>query len=115
MDLTLSPSEQEFRDEVRAWLEQNHPGPEPESGLDEVIAFRREWQHKLHDAGWAGDLVAEGVRRPRRDADRAGDLRRRGGRAEAPSPANVLGWRWAGPVVMPTAPRSRRSASWSRS
>ena len=27
MDLTLSPSETEFRDEVRTWLEENHPGP----------------------------------------------------------------------------------------
>ena len=41
MDLTLSPSETEFRDEVRAWLEENHPGPEPEAGLDEVIGLPR--------------------------------------------------------------------------
>ena len=54
MDLSLSPSEQEFRDEVRAWLEENHPGPEPESGLEEVMAFRGEWQLKMHEAGWAG-------------------------------------------------------------
>ena len=31
MDLSLSPSELEFREEVRAWIEANHPGPEPES------------------------------------------------------------------------------------
>ena len=79
MDLTLSPSEQEFRDEVRAWLEENHPGPEPESGLDEVIAFRREWQQQAARGRLGRDLLAEGVRRPRRDDDRAGDLRRRGG------------------------------------
>ena len=54
MDLTLSPSEEGFRDEVRGWLERNHPGPEPEGGLDEVMSFRREWQLKLHEAGWAG-------------------------------------------------------------
>jgi len=27
MDLTLTAEEQEFRDELRAWLEENHPGP----------------------------------------------------------------------------------------
>ena len=48
MDLTLSPSEEQLRDEVRAWLEENHPGPEPEGeGLDAVVTFRREWQRKL--------------------------------------------------------------------
>ena len=27
VDLTLTPEEEAFRDEVRAWLEENHPGP----------------------------------------------------------------------------------------
>jgi alkylation response protein AidB-like acyl-CoA dehydrogenase len=54
MDLTLSPSEEEFRDEVRGWLLANNPGPEPEGSLDEVMAFRSEWQLALHAAGWAG-------------------------------------------------------------
>ncbi|GBD46169.1 hypothetical protein HRbin41_00991 [bacterium HR41] len=40
MDLTLSPSEQKFRDELRAWLEANHPGPEPEDP-DEAFEYRR--------------------------------------------------------------------------
>src|ERR671928_11307 len=30
MDLTLSPSEEAFRDELRAWLVANDPGSEPE-------------------------------------------------------------------------------------
>jgi alkylation response protein AidB-like acyl-CoA dehydrogenase len=53
MDLTLSPSEQEFRDEVRSWLEANHPGPTPE-GDDAGFEFRRAWQRKLNERGWAG-------------------------------------------------------------
>ena len=60
------------------WLEENHPGPEPEGGLDEVMAFRREWQLQAARRRLGRDLLAEGVRRPRRDHDRAGDLRRRG-------------------------------------
>ena len=54
MDLTLSPSEEGFRDEVATWLRANNPGPEPEGSLDEVMAFRGDWQRKLHAAGWAG-------------------------------------------------------------
>src|SRR3954453_4621396 len=53
MDLSLSPSEQEFRDEVRSWLEGNHPGPTPE-GDEAGFAFRRDWQRKLNERGWAG-------------------------------------------------------------
>jgi len=53
VDLTLSPSEQSFRDELRAWVEENHPGEEPQ-GDDEGFEFRRVWQRKLYDAGWAG-------------------------------------------------------------
>ena len=45
MDLTLSPQEQTFRDELRAWLEDNHPGEEPE-GDEAAFEFRKEWQRK---------------------------------------------------------------------
>src|ERR1051325_6671680 len=100
MDLTLSPSEQEFRDEVRTWLEENHPGPEPEAGLDEIMAFRREWQLKLHEAGWAG------ISWPKEFGGRGATLIEQAifseemVRANAPSPANVLGLVMGGPVVI---------------
>src|SRR6476660_7352471 len=100
MDLTLSPSEQEFRDEASTWLEENHPGPEPESGLDEVIAFRREWQHKLHEGGWAG------ISWPKEYGGRGATMIEQAifvgeaSRLEAPSPANVLGLAMGGPVVI---------------
>jgi alkylation response protein AidB-like acyl-CoA dehydrogenase len=99
MDLSLSPSEREFRDEVRAWLEENHPGPEPE-GLEEVMAFRRVWQRKLHEAGWAG------ISWPKEYGGRGATLIEQAifaaemARAEAPSPANVLGLAMGGPVVI---------------
>ena len=100
MDLSLSPSEREFRDEVRIWLEENHPGPEPEAGLEEVMAFRREWQGKLHEAGWAG------ISWPREYGGRGATLIEQAifvgeaARQEAPSPANVLGLAMGGPVVI---------------
>ncbi len=100
MDLTLSPSEQEFRDEVRTWIEENHPGPEPEAGLEEVMAFRREWQLKMHAAGWAG------ISWPKEYGGRGATLIEQAifvgeaARLEAPSPANVLGLAMGGPVVI---------------
>jgi alkylation response protein AidB-like acyl-CoA dehydrogenase len=100
MDLTLSPSEQEFRDEVRTWLEENHPGPEPEAGLDEIMAFRREWQLKLHEAGWAG------ISWPKEYGGRGATMIEQAifaaeaSRQEAPAPANVLGLAMGGPVVI---------------
>jgi alkylation response protein AidB-like acyl-CoA dehydrogenase len=100
MDLTLSPSEEEFRDEVRTWLQENHPGPEPEAGLDEVMSFRREWQLKLHAAGWAG------ISWPKEYGGRGATMIEQAifaaeaSRQEAPSPANVLGLAMGGPVVI---------------
>jgi alkylation response protein AidB-like acyl-CoA dehydrogenase len=101
MDLTLSPSEEEFREEVRTWLQENHPGPEPEgAGLDEVMTFRREWQLKLHAAGWAG------ISWPKEYGGRGATMIEQAifaaeaTRQEAPAPANVLGLAMGGPVVI---------------
>jgi alkylation response protein AidB-like acyl-CoA dehydrogenase len=99
MDLTLSPSEEQFRDEVRSWLEANHPGPEP-PGLDEVIPFRIEWQRKLHEGGWAG------ISWPEEYGGRGATLieqaifAQEAARAEMPQPANILGLAMGGPVVI---------------
>ncbi len=100
MDLTLSPSEESFRDEVASWLRENNPGPEPEGSLDEVIAFRRDWQRKLHEAGWAG------IAWPKEYGGRGATMIEQAiftgeaAAAEAPSPANVLGLAMGGPVVI---------------
>jgi alkylation response protein AidB-like acyl-CoA dehydrogenase len=53
MDLSYSPQEERFRAELRAWLERNPPGPEPER-LDEWVAYGKAWQRKLYEAGWCG-------------------------------------------------------------
>jgi alkylation response protein AidB-like acyl-CoA dehydrogenase len=99
MDLTLNAEEQAFRDEVRAWLGDNHPGPEPE-GEEAKFEFRREWQHKLHQAGWAG------ISWPKEYGGRGATLVEQAifseemARAKAPPPANVLGLVMGGPVVI---------------
>jgi alkylation response protein AidB-like acyl-CoA dehydrogenase len=99
VDLTLSPSEESFRDELRTWLDANHPGREPE-GDDAGFTFRRTWQRKLHDAGWAG------VSWPTEYGGRGATLVEQAiyneefVRAQAPSAANVLGLAMGGPTVI---------------
>jgi alkylation response protein AidB-like acyl-CoA dehydrogenase len=99
VDLTLNEAEAAFRDEVRAWLEANHPGPEPH-GDQEAFAFRREWQRKLHEGGWAG------ISWPTEFGGRGATLIEQAifsdemARADAPAPANVLGLVMGGPVIM---------------
>jgi alkylation response protein AidB-like acyl-CoA dehydrogenase len=99
VDLTLSPNEQEFRDELRAWVEENHPGEEP-SGDEAAFQFRRDWQQKLHDAHYAG------LSWPEEYGGRGATLIEQAifgeemARAKAPSPANVLGLVMGGPVVI---------------
>jgi len=99
VDLTLSPQELAFRDELRAWLEANHPGREPE-GDEAGFEFRRAWQRTLDAAGWAG------VSWPREYGGRGATLVEQAifneelVRAQAPSVANVLGLAMGGPTVI---------------
>src|SRR5918998_419538 len=100
MDLTLSPEEEAFRDELRTWLDENHPGEEPKGDEEEAFAFRRVWQTKLHEGGWAG------VSWPKEYGGRGASLIEQAiysaemVRARAPSPANVLGLAMGGPTVI---------------
>ena len=100
MDLTPTPDEQAFRDEVRAWLEANHPGPEPQGDDTAKFVFQREWQGKLHEGGWAG------ISWPKEYGGRGAGLVEQTifseemARLEAPRPANVLGLIMGGPVVI---------------
>ncbi len=49
MDFNLTPEEEKFREEVRAFLDKNLP-PESERGP----AFLAEWQHKVREKRWVG-------------------------------------------------------------
>ncbi len=99
MDLTFSEREMAFRDELRAWLESNPPGPEPD-GEDAHYAYRRDWQRRLADGGWAG------VHWPTEYGGRGATMTESAiffeelGRSGAPLPANVLGLLLAGPTIM---------------
>jgi alkylation response protein AidB-like acyl-CoA dehydrogenase len=99
VDLTLSPSEQAFSDELRAWLEANHPG-DPPSDEKEAFEFSRRWQRKLHEGGYAG------LSWPKEYGGRGATLLEQAifyeelVRAKAPRVANVLGLVMGGPVVI---------------
>jgi alkylation response protein AidB-like acyl-CoA dehydrogenase len=99
VDLTPTPQEQAFRDELRGWLAANHPGPEPEGDVA-GFEFRRAWQRRLHEDGWAG------VSWPKEYGGRGATLVEQAiyneelARAQAPSTANVLGLAMGGPTVI---------------
>ena len=101
MDLTFSEKETAFRDELRGWLAENPPSPQPtEGGEDAHYAWRRGWQRTLYDAGWA----APGW--PAEYGGRGASLTESAiyfeeiGRARVPLPANVLGLLLGGPTLM---------------
>jgi alkylation response protein AidB-like acyl-CoA dehydrogenase len=100
MDLTFNPQEAAFRDELRAWFAANPPGPEPHGDEDAHYAWRRDWQRRLAEGGWAA------VHWPPDYGGRGATLMQSAifyeelGRSGSPLPANVLGLLLAGPTIM---------------
>jgi alkylation response protein AidB-like acyl-CoA dehydrogenase len=100
MDLTFSERETAFRDELRAWLAVNEPGPEPTQDERAHFRWRRDFQRRLYDGGWAA------VHWPPEHGGRGASLTESAiffeelGRARAPLPANVLGLLLGGPTLM---------------
>jgi alkylation response protein AidB-like acyl-CoA dehydrogenase len=99
VDLTLSPQEESFREELRGWLAENHPGPAPE-GDEAAFRFQREWQRTLAADRWAG------LSWPEEYGGRGATLVEQAifneemAVARAPGVANVLGLVMGGPVVI---------------
>jgi alkylation response protein AidB-like acyl-CoA dehydrogenase len=99
VDLTFSAAEVAFRDELRAWLGANHPGPAP-AGDEAAFRFAQGWQRRLAEAGWAG------VDWPREYGGRGATVTQAAiffeelGRARVPLPANHLGILMGGPTLM---------------
>jgi alkylation response protein AidB-like acyl-CoA dehydrogenase len=102
MDLTFSDRERAFREELRGWLAANPPDPEPAQGAgeDAHYAWRRAWQRRLYEDGWAAPHW------PAQYGGRGSTLTESAiyfeeiGRARVPLPANTLGLLLGGPTVM---------------
>jgi alkylation response protein AidB-like acyl-CoA dehydrogenase len=99
VDLTLSPAEEEFRDSVRHWIAENHPGREPSSD-EESFAFRRDWQRKLNERGWAGLTWPTEFGGSGATMIEQAIFFEEVARARAPQMANVLGLTMGGPTVI---------------
>jgi alkylation response protein AidB-like acyl-CoA dehydrogenase len=101
VDLTFSERETAFREELRAWLADNRPAAEPTEGSEDAqYAWRRDWQRRLYDAGWAAPAW------PVEYGGRGASLTESAiyfeeiGLARVPLPANVLGLLLGGPTLM---------------
>src|SRR5436853_322827 len=105
MDLNLTPQEQQFRDEFRAWLVANAPaGWEDEHGRSEDsrdrFDFLRSWQKRMYEAGWVG------IHWPKAYGGRGATLVEQTifieemARATAPPLINVLGVSLLGPTLI---------------
>jgi alkylation response protein AidB-like acyl-CoA dehydrogenase len=101
VDLTFNERESAFREELRSWLAENRPAQEPEQGGEDAhYAWRRDWQRRLYDAGWAAPAW------PAEYGGRGASLSESAiyfeelGRARVPLPANVLGLLLGGPTLM---------------
>jgi alkylation response protein AidB-like acyl-CoA dehydrogenase len=100
VDLTDSPQEAAFRVELRAWLAANPTGAAPVGDEDAHYDWRRGWQRRLADGGWAA------VHWPVEHGGRGATLTQSAifyeelAASGAPLPANVLGLLLAGPTIM---------------
>src|SRR4051812_50180913 len=101
MDLTFPEPEPAFRDELRRGLADTPPAPKPEdSGEEAHFAWRRDWQRRLYDGGWAAPhWPAEYGGRGAAPA-RAGVFFQEAGRARAPPPPDRLRLLLRGPPLM---------------
>lgn len=105
MNLQPEPEEEQFRDELRAWLQANAPAPwSGQSANEEVnrehIQYLRDWQRKVYEGGWAGiswpkEYGGRGAT-PVEQAIFNEELARSG----APPLINVIGLAMAGPTII---------------
>lgn len=99
MDFSLTPAQLAFRDELRAWLADHHPGEAPR-GDQASFRFRRDFQRAMHEAGWVGvswpaEYGGRGVGRMEQ-AIVAEEL----ARARAPRFANTIAIEMGGPTII---------------
>jgi alkylation response protein AidB-like acyl-CoA dehydrogenase len=107
LDLSLSPSEEAFRQELDAWLDANLPVELTSTriralGDGDALAARKTWERKLGEGGWLGvswpqDYGGRGATAMEHVLYLEGLLR-----AGAPDPVNTLGLNLVGPTIIET-------------
>jgi alkylation response protein AidB-like acyl-CoA dehydrogenase len=105
MDFKLSVQEEAFRDGLRRWLEVNAPGDWAKirtrfATREEQIAFLRDWQRRLYQAGYVG------LHWPKDYGGRGATIMEQAifyeelARARAPELPNIIGLDMAGPAII---------------
>jgi alkylation response protein AidB-like acyl-CoA dehydrogenase len=112
VDLNDTPEQASYRQEVRAWLEENKEHAPPRSGSHEdegYVDARRAWQRRLAEAGLAG------VTWPREFGGRGMGpieqltVNQEIGRAGAPGILDVIGIGMLGPCIIAHGSESQKS------
>jgi alkylation response protein AidB-like acyl-CoA dehydrogenase len=105
MDFSFSSEEEQFRQTLRAWLQQNLPegwgtpgykSPKGESRL----AFLRDWQHKMYEGGYVGLSWPKEYGGGGASMIELAIFNEEMARAEAPGLLNGLGLSMAGPTII---------------
>ncbi|MBI1814528.1 MAG: acyl-CoA dehydrogenase family protein [Deltaproteobacteria bacterium] len=106
MDLRLTEQHLKFRDELRAWLTANLARPwreelrDPNNNEDSLMEVRRQWQRKLHAAGYVGmDWPTEWGGRGASEVEKS-VFEEESARADAPQIVNFLGIGLLGPALI---------------
>lgn len=100
MDFRFDDQTEAFRRAFRTWLEANVPDTPMPDDPDAAFRYRREWQRRMYDAGWAGMYW------PAEYGGRGATLFEQAvfslemARAQAPEMANTLGLMIVGPTLM---------------
>jgi alkylation response protein AidB-like acyl-CoA dehydrogenase len=105
MDLNLTPNEQAFRDEFRAWLKENVPAEWKGGGIgsedrEDYLKYLRDWQRRLYEGGWAG------ISWPKAYGGRGASLMEQAifqeelARANAPQLIGTIGLSLVGPTII---------------
>jgi alkylation response protein AidB-like acyl-CoA dehydrogenase len=100
VDLSLSPEEAAFADEVRSWLAANLEAPPAFDGLEDEVAWGRRWQARMAADRWVG------IDWPREYGGRGAPpvqvaiFNSEYARARAPQLVNRVGINLAGPTLL---------------
>jgi alkylation response protein AidB-like acyl-CoA dehydrogenase len=100
MDLRDTPDEAAFRQEVRAFIEQNLPEASRARGARRFEETDKEWSRKLGEAGYAGLTWPKEYGGAGAPYSHQGIFLEELARAEAPSHLGVIGLGMAGPTII---------------